>query len=405
MTCCHTGSDPKPAGPENFYTIQVAADYATDQSDNWVMASDKNGVWLDAQPFEAGQTVILHGVIPQERTFTLHFFSKTQVHSNTYYSTQSFTTVPVLDTWTLKGVPNNPQLTFLGDATIILTNFPNTPLNNTYGVAVSTLRGESGYTGSGYGSTSTFTVPLYDASTDVMISFFGIDGAAIYVKAVGITPGGTANIDVAVVGKTMDAKFNFDYTSDDFFEAYFYGYPAVTDFTSQGIVLSQFFEVKSSGNVSLGYTLGFDHYKTLIMQEKGTTQQVYNKIGTPITKAPTFAAINVLVNDASPSDFSATPNFQYDLSSINLSHLKEPLFNWTVYQSKSATGGNVTFAAKAFPAAMIQLFPVLDVAQLKVSSIVGTDYLDGYTYSDFINQRKNSLGSSATEYLDQSQSF
>jgi len=394
---CHSGEDAIEPKFENFYTVQVSPDYSTDQSDNWVMASDKNGVWIDAQPFEAGATIVLNGIAPSDGLFTLHFFSSQQISGRQTYLVNSYAAVPVKGTWKLNALTTNNQPASLGNVTIRLTNFLPFP-DNLNNISVSTSNGESSYNATSTGTTTDYTVDVFAASTDFMISFF-VNGQPYYIQVSDVAPGSFISLDAAAQANPVTTQFTFDYTGDSYFTGIFYGLNTGSNPNSGGFVLSNFYSFSGSGAVSLGYIPGFDTYKTLISYTEGTSLRTYYKFGTPITQAPVFPPLAVTEINANISAFSVTPNLPFDFSDATLIHSQEDNFKWSFRQPKNAGNYDITLSILPFPSEMTTLFPVLDVSQMRVRTVGGTQCLDGFTYANWLNQRQNGLSGNSTEYF------
>ncbi len=132
------------SGP--YFTLNIASDFNTSLSDEWVVIQDSDGIILDFRPFEDGVTLVFESETPEEITneIIITFLKfNTFGQGNKNYSINSYAEIPKGSVWNLKPLQgvNSDRGELLTNATTTIENLPGTGF---IGFSVSTKNGGLG---------------------------------------------------------------------------------------------------------------------------------------------------------------------------------------------------------------------------------------------------------------------
>jgi hypothetical protein len=186
--------DTKDPSPVTLFELQIRESYPTSSSDNWVIASNKQGEPIASKSFESGETITLQGIAPSEPLINLTFLTFTpaaNTNDRDYYFFSTYTDVPVGDRWNLKRLPAVTSQN-AGTVGIHVANLPGSNSD----LSISSFNRRNDVTTSFEGGTMTFLVGLRKSPSDLFFSV--VDATPRFLK-----------ID-AEAGQDL----NFDYQSD-----------------------------------------------------------------------------------------------------------------------------------------------------------------------------------------------
>lgn len=379
-------------GAKDFYTVEIGSDFNTNATDNWVLASDAAGRWLDAQPFETGETIILHGGVPTTN-FNITFLSvSTRSSGESYFFFRTYTDVPVQGNWHVKGVAAaDPTNTSNDYATIKLLNFDGDLMD----IQASILEGNVAGSRSQLNGTVSMQVRLLRNPTDLILSFRSGDSYKT-TTVENVTPNSTTTIDALQVNPPQK-NFSISFANNTFYYVGFYGFKTGDDTNNNGYIISE--HIDNDGGVpplTMGYNPGFDKYKTIISYGAGNYYNTYYKFGSAIQTLPTFIQPSISVSSNSIRDFALTSDSQFSIFSASFYDPVERNMDWEV-TSPWAQDSNIAFSIEPFPARLKASYPNLSADDIVLYKGTCMLYLDEFTYNDFIS---NSSGSGETAKPD-----
>lgn len=99
LSSCHNNESPV---SKKYFEIDIDPSYATDQTDNWIMLHDQNGVLLDARQYESGDNLTFETA--QQILNNKIAVTQLVISSNpSNFSFQTFLCEDTQATWTLRG--------------------------------------------------------------------------------------------------------------------------------------------------------------------------------------------------------------------------------------------------------------------------------------------------------------
>ena len=350
-------TDPEPVD-ETFYTIEVAADVTTTDSDDWVLASDASGKWLDAQQYEAGQTVLLKGSAPLPQAVNLTFLSVRDYGAGPRFDFKTYTEMPVNGTWKVKPVVFIPlDYPTAGSANIKVKNYNGDFL----GIKVSALQGNLSNSMMLSGSELSINVSLSHSPSDLVLSYRqGNDYKSTVIK--NVTTNSIVNLD-AVDIHSPETNYRFSFPNNTFYYVGFYGYEPGDDPRYTGYIISE--HIDNDGGVPdllLGYYIGYDKYKSIVSYGAGNYYHTYYKFGTPMEDYPTFGSPSP-THSGSLNNFNWNPGLPFSQSSVFFHNPVAKNVVWEI-MSKKNQGLDLSVSIEQFPSNLRDTYPSLNVDEI-----------------------------------------
>jgi hypothetical protein len=380
---------------EQFYTIEVAADFKTTDTDDWVLASDPSGKWLDVQRYEAGETIHLKGSVPIPQTINLTFLSVQTFPSGPRFDFKTYMEMPVNGTWTIKPV-TLPQLVYtpMGTATIKVENFNGDFLD----IKLSSLQGNLSGSRILDGSNLIMNVDLLNNLSDLVFSFReGDDYKSTVIK--NVTAGSNITLDAFDIDP-LEKNYRFSFANNTFYYIGFYGYKPGDDPRYPGYIISEHIDNDGGApDLLLGYNTGYEKYKSIVSFGAANFHHTYYKFGAPMEDYPSFSSPSP-TQSGTLKHFVWNPGFTFSQSSASFIDLNTKRVTWEVI-SKEKQGQDLDVSMEQLPLQLLDIYPSLnidDITFLQGSAIL---YLDEFTYEDFINVKSNSgntMKKSSDEY-------
>lgn len=380
LTCTLLSScvqDVEPLPVVTFLTVDVAADFGF-SSDNWVFATNSNGEVLDAHSFAGPGTFTLEGPIAEGQKFTLHELGinngPTGAKNFNVYST---TQVEFGTTWHINGTePYVPPVT-TPTASVAIHDFTGSLAR----WQISSVKGEVPFSGALTGSTLNATFAVKETSTFVVSSLYGNTAHYQILNDV------AANTARSVTLKPMDKLVSFNIPNNAIPFLQFTGFYAGDDTRSTGYINSKINGDPGVSTVSMGYANGFEKYHTLIFYQDKTNLNMegYDKIGAPITAAPTFDDPTLIIGSDKITNLSAAISTPF--------HSATPVFNgsngnnsvyWTVLMAGDGSNGSLNFRVRALPEEITSMYPDFTTEGVNLNSLSYRLYKDDFRYKDIL---------------------
>jgi len=363
----------------NFYTVNIESNYSTSDTDNWVLASDANGEWLDIQPYEAGETIVLRGVLPETNMFNLTFLDVQNPPTGKYYKFYTYSEIKLGGTWILAkpltGTPRSP----IGTATVKLNNFT----GNIADIKVSGVKGNLIGSASKIGSEASLQVTMFRDTSDLMLTFR--QGNEYRTKLLtDVVRNSTVTVD-ALNAILPDHNFPVSFSGNTFYYVGFYGYKPNYHLAEVEFIFSE--SIDNDGGVpslQMGYNDGYSKYKTIISYGVGKTYHTYYKFGSPITSFPVFENPSIEVVNNAVKNFSWNTDYTFSRSTAKFIDPVGKNIAWEVFGPYKQ---NTTISFHQFPQLLLDTYESLNVEGIIFSEGSVHLYLDDYTYDDFINAR------------------
>jgi hypothetical protein len=373
---------------KSFLKLIADPNLVTNSTDDWILASNPDGDWLDIQPYEAGQTVELSSSNTNITSVVVHFVSSSRSSTGESHTIFSYTDVPKDYEWSLKPYPSsNGVSNKVGTLNLSISNYSN---------SISTIPRKIAFTDGYFRPLGLMTqlrqqvdasLSLYQNSSGInnifVSSFNGITPVYLFLKNI---PSGTSAMvkNFSSDFKPLENIFDINYPNNTFFFGQFSGYYNGGDLRSDGYVFSEY--ISNSGGVpsiKLGYSQGFDIYRSIVSVKQDKRSRTYFKLGTPITSVA-LPDHQVTFQNKTIQDFSATLNEAFQWSRVNW-RVNEgvPLTNfkgWNWY----FVSKNAKFKVKPLPNLILDKYPFLDINKLQFLSIEFSQYLDGLKYEDLL---------------------
>lgn len=373
------------AGPSDFFTLTVDASYSTSQMDNWILASSKSGDWIDVQPFESGDIIVLNGVVPDASSFTLHFLTASSQADYVLYTMNSANDIQVNGTWLLKtpALPtSDPQ-----ELTLNISNLPSNPGTFNDKVTV-TASGGATNTHSNYsGNSIDMDVTVNNSPTDIFVTVYE-NGYPKYVSYKDITLPATIDLDASTEPVAADRKFTMTLPPN-------YLSTVAIDAFQQDEAFShsmcRYFNSSGGTSINVGYKQGYQNYRTLISYWNGKKSFDLIAFGSTVEETHTFPSFDFTITNTKANDFQAVSVLPYDVAGINFQHNQAGLvLLWYAFQPPSGTSGAINFKAKDFPQEILDKHSALpSVEQIHFSSVYGHKFSSG-NYADIIDAASKS---------------
>jgi hypothetical protein len=386
-------TNPEPA-QEQFYTIEVAADFKTTDTDDWVLASDPSGKWLDVQRYEAGQTIQLIASPPISEAINLTFLSVQTFASGPWFNFKTYTEMPVNGTWTIKPIVPTPLVsTLMGDATIKVENFNGDFLD----IKISSLQGNRSHSSTLEGSKLIMNVSLLNNPTNLVFSYReGDDYKSTVIK--NVTPGSIVTIDALDIDPP-EKSYRFSFPNNTFYYIGFYGYNPGDDPRNTGYIISEHIDNNGGApGLLLGYNTGYEKYKSIVSYGAANYHHTYYKFGTPMEDYPDFSNPSP-THSGTLKHFVWNPDLTFSQSSAFFTDLSTKRVNWEII-SKGKQGDDLDVSMEQFPSQLRDIYTSLNIDDITFLQGTAVLYLDEFTYQDFINVKSNS-GNPIKNYSDE----
>ncbi|MEJ1241951.1 hypothetical protein WBG78_27645 [Chryseolinea sp. T2] len=357
LLCCFScnNDDPAPAGPTDFFTVQVDQTFPTAEDDNWVLASSNSGEWITWQEFESGETVTLKGTVPNDGLFTIHFLSipksstgQKQIKAHTY------TSVTPGSRWLVKGgssVPGTyPKLT------VNVTNytpsasrtFPNQPLT------VSSSTGTGGLSGSFTGSNYSYNVDIGKSPSDVLVTLYKSDGP-YYVRYDNLAVPTTVNIDAATQGKIADKTFTMNLPEN----VYHFVYLQAFNKDNLPFEMSGIYSEKGGSQEKLGYDNGYSSYRTQVQSSMPGKSRYFSAVGKSIVEQPSFPDFDIIARLKTLNDFRAVSSLSFDYVVTRFAQTTAELAYLHLVVQPKTQNSTIDFQFQQFPQELTNKYPFL----------------------------------------------
>lgn len=381
MTSCKNENDPMPSVPTDFFTLTVDPSVRTSTSDYWIMASSKDGEWIDTKSYKSGETVVLHGVVPSNNVFILHFMTVTKQSDNYYASVVSYGEIAANGSWLLKTSPSTNNRI---NVPINISNFiiqSDRPFPNTH-LSISSNVGTSGY-GFNIGDNNLngqFT--MLNSPGNIQVAVYK-NGVAHYARFSGITSASSIHLDALNDLKESDRIFTMNLPENDEFEVSILAYEPNAQF---GYTMYELLNNTGTTNISLGYDQGFEKYTTRLKVTNGKEVHTIYKTSSSVEETLAFPASSFSLSKTSADDFAAVSDLAFDLSGIYFYYAKNNInLGWNVWQPASAGSKAIDFKIKPFPTSLKQKYDFLpDMSEISFKSISSFQYNGTDSYNTII---------------------
>lgn len=366
--------------PKNFFTVHVDASIQTSTGETWILATNSEGDWIDAQQYGNGpETRVLRGYL-DEHTFTLHFLNITHTSQGLQVAIKSFGGIPANFTWSLSRADKTSPKTH--ELSVHVTNYQEERPHPNDNVVVTSSVGTIGpATTSSSNGTYNAAYNVRQSPTDVLVTLYK-DGDPYYAKFNNVILPASISVDAETDMTRADRTFTMRLPQNDFYsvkiDARRNGYP---DF----VRLSDFTDPNGGTSVKLGYDFGYFSYSTRVVYKSGRKKFEYASFGlAEVDEQPKFPSFNFDVTKSAASDFSAKSDLTFDLSFIEFDYAKDGVFlHWEVIQPRAILNPLINFKVKQFPSELSENFPGLpSVNGISYSRVTGYEYTDLFTYTD-----------------------
>lgn len=179
------------------FTLNVAEDYNTSSSDDWVLIHDSNGNLLNVEPFEDGDSLTFENENPEtvtEEIVISTFKFNTFGSGNKSYRINTYAQIPRGNIWNLKPLMefNSNRGVLVANATLTIDNIPG---SGVFGFSVSTRNGGLGGGGGVVNGSLTANFNLWSNDNRHLISIIDTDKNRRHIFIDDFPSNGNLNID------------------------------------------------------------------------------------------------------------------------------------------------------------------------------------------------------------------
>lgn len=383
--------DPEVQAKE-FFTVTVDPAYNFIGSlDNWVIATNMTGTLLDAKPFVAGDVVKLESTEVVDK-FTLHFLRVDKMASNApYFNLISYNEIAAKGSWKLinPNVPPPVDDELIGNLKISLVNYPVQPDIATFdNIKVSGVRGNMINSMTSDGSTVDIGVTMSKSTTELIVSFFK-NQRSYYKKLSGPFDGGVITLDAQLDFETVVRDMMFNYEETKYVWIGFYAFKTGENHSYDGYILS---ERKYTGGDVFGFfgsIDGYDKYRTIVVLSKDNYTRTFYKFGEQTLGIPYFQTPFTAMYKTGITDFSCQVGAPNSRTSIYFHNPMTKDLAWEVVSPKSNVIPELNFAFKELPQDLVSKYPSLNLSQIVFKNGSAIQYMDNFTYQDFLAYKAN----------------
>ena len=375
--------EPAPVVPDpeiTLLTFKQDVSSVTSLSDDWIFITNENGNLLDIKHFEAGDAIVLKSdEITASDKINVTIFHYLQPTTETIDFT-SYLGISTGQTW-IYGKRNGFLPTGIGLATMNIANariLPPPPITVSTNLGYSSPRAQS---------PTTVSIPLYKGIERIFAAT-NIEDIPSYFEAEGLEDGDIIDVDYNTDFKPLQNIFTQDLSGSTSYAGNVYGLSnetGVDPYYVQGF-MNYSTAPGPMNTITWGYNNGFDLYRTYIRKSLGKVSRHYFKLGDPVTTIPfpnhTFTPITTDLNG-----FSFSISEEYHLRNSRWTVLVpdyQSVLSWRVY---APPGGKQIFPE--IPDQIKLLYPSLTIESLVLKDNTFTNYLDDFSYADFINGEMN----------------
>jgi len=381
---CKKNEDPAP--PKTPAPLLTYKNYnPTSGSDDWIFISDEDGNIIDTKSFESGEVITLTSAKTldiQKINVTLLNYTNSSSQESWYFT--SYLSIPINQSWE----PGKNAALFKpifsgGAATANFLNYPPGPTSE----KVIFSENENGMVllTSSVSSTNPSASIFLRSNPSKLYFITNKNNSPVYADLPSVAVGSSFTIDYNTL-KTPDNVITYTLPGSSN-SGTIYGVRNTISGAYPHFIpglLNSYVYLVPSNIMKLGYNNGFDTYKTSITTYiTGGPTKGYFKIGTPPTSIP-FLSNTVTVIDDSYKNFSFSSTGNYNMRSTSW-------FNFASLTT-GATTSWITYSPSdgkqkiiALPAEIKNKYPSLNLDVMKYQSTTLTVFLDGFTYTDYVN--------------------
>jgi hypothetical protein len=381
--------DDEPSEPSDFFTLIVDPSFDTSTKDHWILASSTAGLWIDVQPFEAGEVKILHGVVPDLNTFTLHFMEVTETtDGRSEYILTSYGQVAVNGQWILKSPdPVSPPSYAL---TVQVSNVApsNRPTPNDIVILSSDAGLPGGYSGSISGSNVSLNTRLQKSVADIFLTVYQNDDP-YYREFQGIILPDTLTVDASADVQIADRIYTLNLPENEYFLASIEAFNKDQPYRH---TMAEFYDLDGGTSVKLGYNQGYDLYRTSLSYKSGNTLRNYAKVASAVDENLSLPPFQFSVTGTSADDFECESDLAYDVSATYFRHFTPEMdIRWNYIQPRQDASPAIRCRIEPFPPDLQDAYPVLpDPGLINYLYVSGYQYREGPGYQEMITTQSQS---------------
>jgi len=238
------------------------------------------------------------------------------------------------------------------------------------------------------GTTVDVAVALTDNNSNLILSFSKYRHA-YYTEIMAPVSGSQITLDAELDLKQVEKEFTLYFTESIYTYIGFYGYKIGDDAANTGYIISE--RVDNDGNMfgGFGEINGFDLYRTVISFKQDNYSRTYYKLGSAMEYNPYFGQPLTSVSKPLIADFSAMVGVPYLKSSIFFDNPASGDLEWEVVSPRSQVIPELKFMIKEVPTELKAKYPSLNLNEISFNHGSAVQYMDDFTYKDFILYRSN----------------
>ncbi len=383
-------------GTTSVFTIEVGPGYLSSFTDDWVIISDQDGHFLDAQQLTEGNFNLQTSQTIAGDKINVTFLNRSTPNPTVaFFSATSYMGVTIGSTWVLQTAPLFERDSEIGSFDLIINNLPDIETHN---ITLSKITdGRIGFEGGVTDNTANFTVAITETQKDILLCINPLyvvadnlpEFDARYYLIEDPANGAQIELDFEQDLLAFDQQFDVQLTTN--INNAFIDIRAFRDITStgNGFLMANKVSIVNLESLPVYYNDGFDGYVTDVRLSNNENSFIYHKRGTPPTiqdLAPRTEDFQVNTNGFNSYILTADPSFNMVESGwskvLEVDGIRN-LLSWTVY---SATD-DIRFPVLNDFGTLAGVNTVLDITNLDNTYNRCTIYLDGKDYQDFLIER------------------
>jgi hypothetical protein len=383
---CDKSDDVKPK-PVTYFELSVGATYPTQNSDDWIIIHDANGVLLSVKQFESGQNITFDSTITPPEKLSITFLKAALDSDQDRYNFTSFLGIAPTEKWTLdlKTSFYDPGAE-IGQLSVQVND---ENIGSQWDTQVSSEYGGSTFGSLANLSTLVFNRTVYSNANDVFLFLTDKDRTPRYKFVENAIPGSFA-YSLADF-KTFDKLVNFSFPptngwllfvsgSEKSAEEYAGNASYAVNFYLSGYSADTF----SRSTMPAAYLDRFSTYFTglyLTYADYSLSYQSFGPVPDPVTlqKDDITAALtnkNITAYSISSSDFA------WRETDWRASYQADGKYRYITWLT---TSGNADTSNPTMPAVIAQKYPAINMQEVGHNGT--TFYKGNRSYADIINEK------------------
>lgn len=378
-----------PLEPSDFFTLTIDPSFETSTKDHWILASSINGEWIDVQPFEAGEVKILHGVVPDRNSFTLHFMEVNEaIDGSREFILTSYGKVAVNGQWILKSPDTVSPPAYALTVQVSNVAPSNRPTPNDIVILSSDAGIAGGYSGSITGSNVSLNTRLQKSIADIFLTVYQND-YPYYREFQGINLPDTLTVNAAADVQIADRTYTLILPENDYFHV---SIEAFNPDQAYRHTMAEFYDLDGGTSVKLGYNQGYDRYRMSLSYKSGNTLRNYAKVATAVDENLSLPSFQFGVTGTSADDFECESDLAFDVSATYFRHFTPEMdIRWNYIQARQDASSAIRCRIEPFPPELLDAYPVLpDPGQINYLYVSGYQYPEGPGYQEMISTQSQS---------------